>query len=123
MSEYKRLPEAELEVMQIIWAADSPVTAAEVQQQAAKGWKSTSVLTFLARLTEKGFLRCEKEGRQNRYTPAVSREAYQHSEGPKVLQALFGGSVKKLVASLSEAGAATEADLDELRTYLESHRS
>ena len=123
MSDCKRLPEAELEVMQIIWAADGPVTASDIQQRAAKDWKSTSILTFLARLTEKGFLRCEKDGRQNRYTPAISQERYQRSEGPRVLQALFGGSVKNLVARLSEAGAVTEEDLEELRTYLESHRS
>ena len=43
----KRLPDAELEVMQTIWSLGTQVTAAEVQQHADKDWKMTSVLTFL----------------------------------------------------------------------------
>ena len=72
----KRLPDAELEVMQAIWSLGTQVTAAEVQQHADKDWKMTSVLTFLSRLCDKGFLSCTKEGRQNLYTPLVSEEDY-----------------------------------------------
>ena len=60
----KRLPDAELEVMQTIWSLGTQVTAAEVQQHADKDWKMTSVLTFLSRLCDRGFLSCTKEGRQ-----------------------------------------------------------
>ena len=53
MAQTKRLPDAELEVMQTIWTLTPPVTAAEVQQHASSDWKMTSVLTFLSRLTDK----------------------------------------------------------------------
>ena len=36
MAQTKRLPDAELEVMQTIWTLTPPVTAAEVQQHAAQ---------------------------------------------------------------------------------------
>ena len=49
----KRLPDAELEVMQTIWSLGTQVTAAEVQQHADKDWKMTSVLTFLSRLCDR----------------------------------------------------------------------
>ena len=55
MAQTKRLPDAELEVMQTIWTLTPPVTAAEVQQHASSDWKMTSVLTFLSRLTERAF--------------------------------------------------------------------
>ena len=45
-----RLSEAELEIMEQIWKLGRPVTAAELAgplQQ--KGWKPTTLLTFLAR--------------------------------------------------------------------------
>ena len=116
----KRLPDAELEVMQTIWALEAPVTAAEVQQHAAKDWKATSVLTFLSRLCDKGFLRCAKEGRQNLYTPLVTEDDYRQQESVGFLRRLCGGSVKNLVASLSEAGALTERDIDELRAFLDA---
>ena len=35
------------------------------------------------------------------------------------LRRLCGGSVKNLVASLSDAGALTEQDIDELRVFLD----
>ncbi|MDO4269793.1 MAG: BlaI/MecI/CopY family transcriptional regulator [Eubacteriales bacterium] len=120
MKDLKRLPDAELAVMQIIWKLAPPVTAADVQQNAAKDWKATSVLTFLSRLCEKGFLKCEKEGRQNQYTPVVSREAYLQRESVGFVKRLCGGSVKNLVASLSDAGALSDGDIDELRAFLDA---
>ena len=119
MDKMKRLPDAELEVMQAVWSLEPPVTAAEVQQKVPSDWKATSVLTFLSRLCDKGFLSCEKEGRQNLYTPLITREAYLQRESRSFVERLCGGSVKNLVASLSDAGALTENDLDELRAFLD----
>ncbi|HIX10228.1 MAG: BlaI/MecI/CopY family transcriptional regulator [Clostridiaceae bacterium] len=116
----KRLPDAELEVMQAIWSLEPPVTAAAVQQRVSKEWKATSVLTFLSRLCDKGFLSCEKEGRQNYYTPLVSRETYLQRESTSFVRRLCGGSVKNLVASLSDAGALTEQDIEDLRAFLDA---
>ena len=116
----KRLPDAELEVMQAIWSLEPPVTAAAVQQQVSKEWKATSVLTVLSRLCDKGFLSCEKEGRQNYYTPLVPRETYLQRESTSFVRRLCGGSVKNLVASLSDAGALTEQDIEDLRAFLDA---
>lgn len=120
MDKAKRLPDAELEVMQAVWSLEPPVTAAQVQQNVPSDWKATSVLTFLSRLCDRGFLSCEKEGRQNLYTPLVTREAYLQRESRSFVERLCGGSVKNLVASLSDAGALTENDLDELRAFLDA---
>ena len=120
MDKMKRLPDAELEVMQAVWSLEPPVTAAEVQQKVPSDWKATSVLTFLSRLCDKGFLSCEKEGRQNYYTPLVSREAYLQRESTSFVKRLCGGSVKNLVASLSDAGALTEQDIEDLRAFLDA---
>lgn len=120
MDKMKRLPDAELEVMQAVWSLEPPVTAAEVQQKVPSDWKATSVLTFLSRLCDKGFLSCEKEGRQNLYTPLITREAYLQRESRSFVERVCGGSVKNLVASLSDAGALTENDLDELRAFLDA---
>ena len=116
----KRRPDAELEVMQAIWSLEPPVTAAAVQQRVSKEWKATSVLTFLSRLCDKGFLSCEKEGRQNYYMPLITREAYLQRESTSFVKRLCGGSVRNLVASLSDAGALTEQDIEDLRAFLDA---
>lgn len=119
MQKPRRLPDAELLVMQVIWDSEPPVTSAEVQQRVPRDWKPTSVLTFLARLTEKDFLKCEKNGKLNYYTPLVSHDAYLQRESRSFIERLCGGSVKNLVASLSDAGALTKSDVEELRAFLE----
>ena len=78
------------------------------------------MLTFLSRLCDKGFLSCEKEGRQNLYTPCVTREDYLQRESRSFVERMCGGSVKNLVASLSDAGALTKSDIDELRAFLDA---
>ena len=120
MKDIKRLPDAELEVMQAVWSLEPPVTAAAVQQRVSRAWKATSVLTFLSRLCDKGFLQCSKEGRQNCYTPLIARQDYLQRESASFVRRLCGGSVTNLVASLSDAGALTEQDIEDLRAFLDA---
>jgi len=122
MKNIRHLPDAELRVMQIVWSLTPPVTAGEVQKNADTDWKATSVLTFLSRLCEKGFLKCKKEGRQNYYTPLVLKDDYLQNEGKSFVKRMYNGSVKNLVASLSDAGALTAEDISELRAFLDSRQ-
>ena len=120
MREDKRLPDAEFAVMQEVWAApETPVPSAWLTERLADRWKATSVLTFLSRLCEKGFLRCEKQGKMNVYTPLVTERAYREGESVRFLKRFYHGSVRDLVASLSGTGALTRQDLDELRDFLD----
>ena len=58
--------------------------------------------------------------RQNYYTPLIAREAYLQRESTSFIKRLCGGSVKNLVASLSDAGALTEQDIEDLRAFLDA---
>lgn len=118
---WKRLPDAELEVMLIIWRAGEPCSSGYIlgELQGLRSWPLPTLLTVLARLTEKGFLRCEKQGRHNLYTPLVAEREYKQQEGSSFLRRLYGNSAKELVASLYAGGALTADDLAELRRYIE----
>ena len=72
----KRLPDAELEVMQTIWSLGTQVTAAEVQQHADKDWKMTSVLTFLSRLCDRDGKTCTRRSSARRTTVSVRASAF-----------------------------------------------
>ena len=79
MKEIKRLPESELEIMQIIWKNPAPVSRMTIEDALQKihPLAPTTILTLLTRLCEKGFLSLEKDGRTNLYTPlglSCSRE-------------------------------------------------
>lgn len=118
----KRLPDSELEIMLIIWEAGGGVTRTDIQEQLDKSKKlaATTILSFLARLTEKGFLRVEKEGKTNLYFPLISQEAYAHKESKKMLERFFGNSVKDFVVQLNEGRSVNRKEIEELREFLDS---
>ncbi|SMC37592.1 BlaI/MecI/CopY family transcriptional regulator [Papillibacter cinnamivorans] len=119
--EIRRLGDAELEIMQAIWAAGGPVNSAYIQG-ALKGrrdWALSTLLTALNRLRDKGFLSCGKQGWSNLYTPLIGEADYRQSEGRTLLEKLYGNSVTGLVASLVDGNSVGEEDLKELRRMLD----
>ena len=116
----KRLPDAELEVMQVLWNLEPPVprAAAEAEMQKLRPMAQTTLLTLLSRLAEKGFVRIEKQGRSSVYTPLVSRADYQARQSKRFLDRVFGGSIPAFASALTASGLSRE-DLDELRRLLE----
>ena len=63
----KRLPQSELELMMIIWNAGHPVTRMEIEANLDPERKilPNTILSFLSRLEEKGFVKVEKKGKIN----------------------------------------------------------
>lgn len=120
MKEIKRLPESELEIMQIIWKNPAPVSRMTIEDALQKihPLAPTTILTLLTRLCEKGFLSLEKDGRTNLYTPLFSEREYLAAESRSFLDRLFGGSVAGFATALCDSGIAKE-ELEELRRLLE----
>ena len=119
----KKLPEAELEVMQVLWGLEVPAPRAAVEEAMARvrPMAQTTPLTLLSRLAGKGFVRVEKQGRSSVYTPLVSREDYQAQQSKRFVDRLFGGSMSAFASALNASGIPKE-DLDELRRLLEEGR-
>lgn len=116
----RRLPDAELEVMQAVWACTPPVARNEIQQilQKTHPMALTTLLTLLTRLSEKDFLTIEKVGRGSRYTPKVSQQEYLAAQSRRFLDQLCGGSMATFAAALCDCGLSRE-ELAELRSLLE----
>ena len=112
----KRLGEAELEIMQILWSAQAPLTARQILQQLGdhRTWALSTLMTALSRLGEKGFVRCDRSTRTNLYTPTLSAQTYQAQEGQSFLARLYGNSLPSLVASLYDCLLYTSDAADEL---------
>ena len=92
MDDKKRLPDAELAVMQAIWAVGGEVSRGDLDGAlASHGWSANTVNTYLTRLCEKRFLSSRREGRNNLYTPLVSKDRYLEFESRSVLKRLYGG--------------------------------
>ena len=117
----KRLPDSELEIMMIIWEAKEPVTSAFVSEKLKykKEWKITSVLTFLARLVDKGFLSSTREGKVNIYIPLIDEQEYLENESKTILEKLYGNSLTNFVTALYKSKAISEEDITELRLFID----
>lgn len=123
MEPIKRLPDAELEIMKIIWDAKEDVSSAYIMQQlkGTKTWGNTTVLNFLARLVERGFIKSERVGKCNIYTAVIEEEDYLQNESKSFLERLHGNSVKSLMAALYNSHSITERDLKELQTFIDEN--
>ena len=71
MKAIKKLPEAELEIMLVVWDAQGPVTSDYIMERLEKDWTKPTLLNLLTRLCGRGFLRCDKEGRHNVYSVLI----------------------------------------------------
>ena len=118
-----KLPDAELEVMQILWRCEAPVARSTVEAEMAKlrPMAQTTLLTLLTRLADKDFVRIEKQGRSSVYTPLVSEADYQARQSKRFVEQLFGGSMSAFASALTASGLSKE-DLAELRQLLEEDR-
>ena len=123
MNNIKRLPDSELELMQIIWKLDSPVSRPDIEKNLPKNHQlaATTILTLLTRLCEKGFLKVEKQGKTNLYTPLIAEKEYLAGESRNILNRLYGGSLKAFAMSLVDSGVSKE-EIDELRKMLEENK-
>ncbi len=119
--ELKTLPNSELELMMILWRAGVPLTRMEIEERLPKKrtLSKTTILSFLSRLEEKGFVLVEKDGRNNRYLPLVQESDYLKQESGSILKKLYGSSVKKFVAALYDGDGLSKEQIAELKDYLD----
>lgn len=118
---FKRLPDSELEIMMVIWEAKGPVSSAYLMEKLAgeKAWAATTVLNFLARLVDRGFLQVAKQGRINQYMPLVGEKDYIESESRSFLERLHKSSLKSFVASLYDGKTISEKEAEDLKSYID----
>ena len=120
MEEKRRLPDAELAAMQAVWAVGGEVGRGDIEGAlASHGWSANTVNTYLTRLCDKGFLTSRREGRNNLYTPLVSKDKYLEFESRSVLDRLYGGSLGSFVAALNAEQPLEQSEIDELRQFLD----
>jgi len=120
-----RISDAELDVMEALWAAGQPLTAAEVAEQVdpARGWTLATVKTMLSRLAAKGALSHREDGRRFLYSPAIKREAYVGTESRRFVERLFGGRLSPLVARLAEEDGLDDEDIAAIQALLKELKS
>ena len=122
MKSMKRLPDAELEVMQAIWACEVPVLRADIDEllKDSHPMAPTTLLTLLSRLADKGFIRIEKTGRFAKYYPLINENEYLANESQMFIKRVFKGNVSVFANALCDSGL-TKEELNTLKELLEKN--
>jgi BlaI family penicillinase repressor len=112
---------AELEVLRTLWD-EGPATVREVMNHLhGRGRKVayTTVLTFLTRLEQKGFVTSDKSGLAYVYRPRVTREKVSRSRLKALLEELYDGAAAPLVLQLVRERRLSRRDIAELQRLIE----
>lgn len=123
MDRSKKMTETESEIMEVLWSAGAPLSAAELIDHFArhhgKSWKASTLATFLSRLNQKGLVDSVRRGRVPYYYPIQTEAAYRQSIAREVLDAMYQGSVTKFFAALCGDTPLSAKDREELRAWLD----
>lgn len=118
----KKLGEAELEIMQVIWGSKDAVTSNYILQQlqGRRKWKLSTLMTSLSRLSEKGFVNCDRSTGSNLYSPLIAEDTYRTRASRHFLDKLYNSSIQSMVATLYSSKEIKQSEIRELRNYLDS---
>jgi predicted transcriptional regulator len=124
MEVMKKLPDAEFDIMKVVWANAPPITTNIIMAQLGneREWKAQTIISLMLRLVERGFLHTEKNGKERTYFPLISKEDYLKFETGNFMKQFHDNSFLNLVNTLYSDKALTEKDIDELLQWAKERR-
>ncbi len=124
----KFLGELEAQVMEEIWAREG-ATVREVWSELSRRARQenrhepayTTILTVMQNLEKKGYLRAERRGRQNFYTPCCDREEFLQENIQRAITDLLRDFPEYVIATLlpKESSKLSEEEREKFRRLLE----
>ena len=124
MKEIKKLPDAEFDVMKVVWINEPPITTNIIMEQLGKArkWKAQTIITLLLRLVERGFLRTEKTGKERVYYSLIAKEDYLEFETSNFMKQYHDNSFLDLVNTLYAGKSLTDKDIEELLQWAKERK-
>lgn len=112
----ERISDSELEVMKLLWKSEDALSSTEIREELQKtmGWGATTIKTLISRLLGKEVIAQEK--RQVFYYRAlISEKEYNNWATGRLINRLYRGSAKNLIAALVDSDGLSAEDIEELR--------
>ncbi len=117
-----KLPDAEFDVMNAIWDGEPPLNTSYLMQKIGhrKGWKAPTLISFLVRLEDRGFIASYKNGKERYYIPLAKKDEYICSVTKSFIYQYHNGSFVSAMNSFFKDRSLSEGDIDELLEWLKS---
>ncbi len=106
-------------IMEELW--QSPKTLMELVRSLGKseGWAKSTVSTMIRRMTEKGLIQFESDGKTKTFMATVTREDVVAEETTSLLRRAYNGSIGLLVNAMAQRNTLSKSDIDELYAILQ----
>ncbi len=124
MSNMKKLPDTEFEIMKVVWANEPPITTKIIMEQLGnqRQWKAPTTISLMLRLVKRGFLRTEKNGKERTYFPLIAKEDYLRFETGNFMKQYHENSFLSLVNTLYDGKRLSDHDIEELMKWAKKRR-
>jgi BlaI family penicillinase repressor len=110
-------------IMTVLWQrGEATTTDVHEALRAERGLAFTTIATMLRKMEDKGVVAHRSEGRQFIYRPAVTQSQVRHSMVGELVERLFAGDPKALVAHLVSEHEIDAGELRQLRRHLDAER-
>ena len=120
MNRLPQISEAEFEVMKIVWQY-APVSTNEITDRLMKttSWGAKTIQTLIKRLTNKGALTYEKEGRVYVYPPLVKENEYISQQSNSFLRRFYDGDITAMLSAYIKNDRLSAEEIGTLRSILD----
>lgn len=117
-----KIPDSELEVMLAVWKAEPPINTNSLMKLIGnkKGWKAPTLISFLSRLEDRGFLMSYKNGKERVYIPIADKDRYMSTVTRAFIETYCEGSFVNMLDSLFRDKKFENDDIDALLSWLKS---
>lgn len=121
--EEKNLTISESTIMKAIWDEGADISMPDLLEKLrtkyGKDYARTTVITFLLKMSDKGFVKTYRLGRMSYVHATKSEEEYKKKLLSEETDFWFQGSVSRLVSALCRERELTKEEISEIRSILD----
>jgi len=110
------ITDAELDIMKVLWE-NGALTSPDIFKSLTNGRSKTrgTLKTLLARLVQKGAVRCEEINSRNYlYIPVITKDEYINQNRKRIIDRIFNGSAQELLLNFVKEEHVSPEDLEEI---------
>lgn len=108
----------EWKIMELLWQGPETLMEMVTRLGDSMNWSKSTVTTMIRRMTDKGLITYQTEGRTKIFRAAVSREDVVAQETDSLLERAYRGSIGMMLSAMVSHKSLSKADIDELYAIL-----
>lgn len=114
------ISDSEWEIMRIIWTLNQAHTKDIIREiQKKKSWSDSTIKTLVRRLTTKGLLKAEQDGRGFLYLPTVSQTEMMFDATQELLNRMCNMHKGKVIFNLIKDSPISKSDLEKIKVEID----